>query len=260
MRVRLVSVVAPALVVAAYAGAQERPAQPPAQPNARPAAAAAPSAALDGTWSVVSIARGGRSLDGGDKLTVAIKGNVMTFNAAAGAAATGGPAPAGKDQLRAMRLSFGPNGTVRVTEADADGKFDAGLVRPGGVVGAGGANATAGTAPGVAGAAGAGAGNTQPGTTTAGTGDHHGAMAGVYVLTDEYLALSVYDTGIDSGTGRPAAGGAATPPAPDAVLPTSGVGTPPAAASVVPASGRISVILKRTGGAAQTNPAPGTGR
>ncbi|VTT97831.1 unnamed protein product [Gemmataceae bacterium] len=217
MRVRLVSIAVPAVLVAAYAGAQERPAPPAAQPDARPGAAADPNrpaaaATLDGTWSVVSIARGGRPLDGADKMTVAVKGNVLTFNAAAGAAATGGPAPAGKDQLRAMRLDFGPNGTVRVTEANADGKFDAGLVRPGGVAGAGGANATAGTAPGVAGAAGAGAGNTQPGTTTAGTGDHHGAMMGVYVLTPDYLALSVYDTGIDSGTGRPATGGAAPAP------------------------------------------------
>jgi uncharacterized protein (TIGR03067 family) len=122
----------------------DRPPQPGTQPGAGDKAAS-----LDGQWTVVSCAKDGAPVDKSDKLTVTIKGNEVTF--------AGGD---DKTQMRALRLDFGPNGTLRVTEAGTDGKFD--TTRPGG----------------------------QPAAQPGGS-DQKGPLTGVYVLTPDYLAVCV---------------------------------------------------------------------
>jgi hypothetical protein len=130
---------------------------------------------------------------------VTIKDNVVTFNGTGGA----------EKHMRSLRLDFGPAGMVRVAEANADGKFDAPATRPGDrpndrpAARPGGAGTNPGEAGGATPPGGAGAG--QPGGTgTGGTGTARaGGMTGVYVLTPDYLAVSVFDAPTVGSGGRP---------------------------------------------------------
>lgn len=266
MRARLVCVVIPPLLMAAFVGAQDRSAQPgqtgdrdrAGQPGG--AGTGGHATALDGTWTVVSAARDGKAVDGAGKLTVSIKNNVATF--------AGGAGGADKGQMRALRLDFGPQGTVRVSEANADGKFDGpggtgGTGTPGGDPKSGGT----GTPPAATGS--------QPGGTGAGIGAA-GLLRGVYVLTPDFLAISVFDTGTgsDAGTSTPGSGttpgggiksggSGTTQPGGTGTTTTQpgGTGTTPqAGTSAAGAAGgpqiqsRVSVILKRSGAAAGDAP------
>lgn len=125
---------------------------------------------LDGNWAVVAASRGGRAVDGADKMTVTIKGGVVTFE---------GTDP--KAGMRAVRLDAGANGTLRVAEAGADGKFGPGTVVNPDRAGVGGPGTN--TPPSQI-----GGGGTPPDRTSgAGSG-----MTGVYVQTGDYLAVSVF--------------------------------------------------------------------
>jgi hypothetical protein len=238
MRTRLFPALFVASLTAALVVAQERPGQPgqPGQPGKGGDKGGQPGTAtsLDGQWTVVSAARDGKAVDGTDKMTVTIKGNVVTFTAGVGGQAD--------KQMRALRLDFGPNGTVRVAEANADGKFADPGTRPGGDRPGGDKDRPGGERPGTAAQPG-GAG--QPGGTAA-TG---GTMTGVYVLTPDYLAVSVFDAGTGTRPGdRP---GADRPPAGAAGQPGTGAGQPGTGAAGADRGPQVkslvSVILKRTG-------------
>jgi hypothetical protein len=205
---------------------------------------------------VVSAARDGRGVDGADKMTVTIKGNVVTFDGGAGA-------PGGVKDMRALRLDFAPGGTVRVSEAGADGKFDT----PGGT-------GTGATRPGAGGTPPAGGTGTTPGAgDRAGTGagaGRAGALTGVYVMTPDYLAISVFDgaaTGPGSGTtpggtGTSITPGSSTTTPPAGTTPGTGTtprpGTTPGTGADRPGAGasagapqmrtHLSVVLRRAGG------------
>jgi hypothetical protein len=261
---RLLPVFGVAAISAALLMAQERPGQPGTQPGQGDktgdrAGQGGMAASIDGNWTVVNAARDGKAVDGADKMTVSIKGNVVTF--AGGAGGVGD-----KNQMRALRLDFGPQGTIRVAEAGADGKFGdtggTGKDRPG----AGGTAVppTGGTQPG--------AGAAQPGSAGGiGGADRHGTMSGVYVLTHDYLAISVFDVGTGTGTGgvRPGgAGGTGKDPQPGGAGGAGGTqpggtgaggtqpggvggtaGQPGATAGSPQLKTHVSVILKRSGGA-----------
>ena len=76
---------------------------------------------LDGTWTVVSAARDGKAVTGADKLSVTIKGNIVSFTGSGGA----------EKQMHPLVWNSVPN-TLRVSEANADGKFSDPGFRPGG--------------------------------------------------------------------------------------------------------------------------------
>lgn len=182
-------------------------AQPPGVPDRgaagdRPAdRAGAAGMMLDGTWTVVAIERQGRAVP--TVRTATLRNNVLTFDAAGGGASgtggdrggagtgtgTGGTGTGGAGvgatgtgALLPMRLEFGPTGTVRVMEMAG---------------GAGGAGGTGGAADRAGGAEAAGGGAS--------------GRTGVYVMTSDYLALSVLDTGTGSDlTAGGRAGGTGT--------------------------------------------------
>jgi len=240
MRTRLISLAVAALaaVTVLAAGQPDRPA-PGGQPDkgGRAGGAGDKTTSLDGEWMVVSAARDGTAVDGSDKMTVTIKGNVVTFGVADD-----------KSKLRALRLDFGPNGTVRVAEAGADGKF-------------GDSTGGTGTNPGDKGGTTppAGGKDTQPGGTGAqpgGTGaGAAGTMSGVYVCTPDFLAISVFTSGT-GGTGTNPGGAGARPPAGGTGAQPGGTGTQPGgtgAGATGTGAGpqmktHVSVILKRSGG------------
>lgn len=100
---------------------------------------------------------------------VTVRNNTVTFD--------------GKDKMKAMRISFMPNGMVRVTET--------------GAAGAGGTGVGTADRPG-----GTGTGTTdRPGAT----GSQADSKMGVYVLTGDYFAICLHDdnrgTGGAGGTG-----------------------------------------------------------
>jgi len=257
MNVRLAFFFIPAVFAAALVNAQERPGQPGERPGAgdRPGQAgdAGGTGSLDGTWTVVSAARDGKAVDGSDKITVTIKGGVVSFVGGAGA---GG---ADKGQMRSLRLNFGPRGIVHVSEANADGKFDAS-----GDTGSG-ANPGKGTQPGGQPAAG-GTGN-QPGGAGAGA-TNRGTMHGVYVMTPDFLAISVFDSDMGAGgtgttPGTRPGGTGTTPGAGGTTQP--GTSTPGAAGTAGGLSGpqmksHVSVVLKRSGAAGGTGNPGGAGK
>ena len=97
MRARLIAILLTAAFPAVLLLAQERPGQPggTGQPGS---AAGTATGSVDGTWTVVSAARDGKAVDGADKMTVTIKGNVVTFASGAGSGVTpagGTPGAAG---------------------------------------------------------------------------------------------------------------------------------------------------------------------
>ncbi|MBA4064393.1 MAG: hypothetical protein C0501_11900 [Isosphaera sp.] len=179
---------------------------------------ASPSAPFDGNWTVVAAEMNGQPVAEAKNLSVTVRDNVVTFTGAGGA--TG--ATPGK--MKALRLSFGPNSTVRVTEAGADGKFggsgDDKGTRPGTgtTPPAGGTEKEKGTGTQPGGTAGSA---TQPGGT-AGGATSHGTKSGVYILTQDYLALSVHED--SAGGTRP---GGADPETRPGGQPGTGT-TPPA--------------------------------
>jgi len=63
---------------------------------------------LDGTWTVLCLEKDGQPVPDAKHMTVTIKNNVCTF--------AGGDE---KHAQKAMRIEFGQNGTVRLTEQDA---------------------------------------------------------------------------------------------------------------------------------------------
>jgi len=251
MHKSLFSVVAVALFAATVIGANQPDRTASAdQPDRTKAGATADKAAsVDGEWTVVSVSRDGSAVDGADKMTVTIKGNVVTFASMAGG-------DNDKSKMRALRLDFGPQGTLRVAEAGADGKF-----------GTGGPGST-GTTPGGTGstpggrdtpAAGTG---TQPGGTSTQPGSLRagGSLSGVYVMTPDFLAVSVFTPGTGTGgSGRPGGTGTA-PGGRNDTPPPGGTGTQPGGAGTQPGGSgagattagpqmktHLSVILKRSG-------------
>ena len=259
MRVRVIPVLAVTLFAALLASAQERP----TQPDRRPGAGGQPGigvdkagmTSLDGSWTVVSAARDGKAVTGADKLSVTIKGNIVSFTGSGGA----------EKQMHPLRLEFGPRNTLRVSEANADGKFSDPGSRPGG--NRPGADRPPGDRP-VTQTNGTGA--TQPGRS--GT-DLTMGLTGVYVLTPDYLAVSVFDgntmgrdgirPGADRPGGRPGTrpGGTGTNPGGSGTAPggtSSGV-QPGGVGGALPRgtlssegaqlNTHLSVILKRNGGA-----------
>lgn len=104
---------------------------------------------LDGSWTVLCFEKDGQAVPQAKKTAVTIKDNVATFT------------PAGEDQKqKSMKLAFGPQATIRVTELDA--------------------------------------------TSTAPAADQK-ATGGVYVLTNEFLAICLHDEAAGSGARTDAA-------------------------------------------------------
>jgi len=290
MKKRLVPIVAATLFAAVLVSAQEVQPTQRDRPNRQPPTGSQPGlgtdndkgglstmTALDGNWTVVSAARNGNTIDGADKLNVTIKGNVVSFTGSGGA----------EKQMRALRLDFGPHGMLRVHEANADGTFDRPGARP------------VGDRPGdrPLGRPVEPPGRERPAGRPADTGippvgrsttDMAMGMTGVYVLTPDYLAVSVYDAnrigrdgtrpGLDRPGDRPGARPGDRPGAQPGTRPggtgtnPGGTGTQPGAGSSTQPSGtgiggtgagqpggtlrtegpemntHISVILKRNGG------------
>lgn len=222
-----------------------QPAQPgqpirPDQPGAIPRAGAM-AQSLDGDWQVLALEKDGRAVEGANTLTVSVRNNVVTFS--------GGEE---RNRPQAMRIEFGPNGTVRLTEQGAGDRPGAGAGdRPGGL----------GERP------------------AAGSPTASGAKTGVYIMAGDYLAVSLHDRagaipgarpgGLDAparpavppaGTPPGAAPPAGTPPgaglpgaAPPATTPGAGTGF---AAALPTEKATFCVVLKRSG-AARTPGAPG---
>lgn len=223
MHKNLFTAVVAALFAATVIGASQ-PDRPGSadQPDRTNAATADKAASADGEWTVVSASRDGSAVDGADKLTVTIKGNVVTFASMAGG-------DSDKSKMRALQLDFGPQGTLRVAEAGADGKFGTGGT--GGTVTPGGT----GTQPDGRGAA--------------------GSLRGVYVMTPDFLALSVFTPGKGAGTGGSGGPGGtgSAPRGRDDTSPAGGTGTQPGGTgSAATTAGprmktHLSVILKRSG-------------
>lgn len=183
--------------------------QPPTLGGVAQPAAPAAGPALDGNWTVVVLEKNGKAVqDAAKNMTVSIRGNVVTFNKTVGAAA---------GEAMALRVEFGRNGTVRVSEGATDNKFGA-------------------TQPAV-----------PPGTTPGSTGPDPGVRTGVYVLTQDYLAVCVHDTTTGAA---PVTATGAQPPQPGG---TSGVGD-----GRLPAHrSYVTVILRREEG---SRPRTGPGR
>ena len=129
-------------------------------------------ASFDGNWTVLSYEKDGKPMTDAKDAKVTIKDNTATFTAAAGA---------NKGEMKAMRFTFGPNATIQVAEANADGKFDTSAPEPAG----------------------------------AGRPAAAGMKSGVYVLTNDYLAVCIHSDSARAGAGgtgdvRPAGGAAGT--------------------------------------------------
>jgi hypothetical protein len=135
---------------------------------------------IDGDWTIMCLEKDGQPVPNAKNITVHIQNNVATFKCPEGTA--------DKDKVRSMRIRFGHHGTVHVTEANADGKFEQAET--------GGAGAATAAPP---------AGNAGGGTA----GEHHGAKTGVYVLTHDYFALCVHHPMHAAAGGAGGAGGAA---------------------------------------------------
>jgi len=165
------------------------PAQQPAQPGqsstpqAQGQSGSSPPMSIDGNWKVLCLEKNGQPVADAKDVTVSIKDNVVTFTSPASTAE--------KDRMKAMRLDFAAGGKIRVTEANADGKFSN--------TGTGGNNTSGNTGNNSGNNTGNNAGNN---TSSGG----HGAKTGVYVLAKDYLAVCIHDEGGREGG---AAGGAA---------------------------------------------------
>jgi len=259
MHKSLLSAVLVVLFAAAVIGASQpdRPASADQPDRTKAGATADKAASVDGEWTVVSASRDGSAVDGADKMTVTIKGSVVTFASMAG----GGN---DKSKMRALRLDFGPQGTLRVAEAGADGKFGTGGTGGTGTPGGTGTNPGGRDTPPAAGT------GTQPGGTGTQPGGlgTAGSLSGVYVMTPDFLAVSVFTPGTGTGTGgsgRPGGTGS-TPGGQNDTPPTGGTGTQPGGAGTQPGgtgSGattagpqmktHLGVILRR-GGSGGTRP------
>lgn len=176
-----------ALLTAALAASQAPGGSAP-QPGRDAGAAGARSAAgsiPDGTWMVVSMERDGRAVDA-KNMTVTARDGVLSF--------TGGDTAGGL--MRSMRLELAPAGVVRISD---------------GATGAGGAGRGTGSGTGgTGGTSGSGTGGSDRGAGAAGAA---GARTGVYVMTHDYVALSIPDaggTGAGAGRGSGGAGGTGT--------------------------------------------------
>lgn len=219
------------------------PGQPPqpGQPGAIPRAGAA-AQSLDGDWQVIALEKDGRPVDGAATFTVSVRNNVVTFS--------GGEE---RNRPHAMRVEFGPNGTIRMTEQGAGD-------RPG-------------AAPGERPAAGERPGGAPPGERPAAGSPTAGAKTGVYIMAGDYLAVSLHDRAAGTTPGarpggleptRPGAPPAGTPPGapptgtqPGATPPATGTAGTGFSAALPSEKASFSVILKRSG-AGRTPGAPGS--
>lgn len=229
-------------------GAAAPPAQAPAPVTTRAPAAVSP---LDGTWSVITFERGGQAVPGAAGGTATIVDNTLTFDAAAptggrttGTAPDTGTGPTSRasssgttvgTSLRPLRLDLAPMGIARVTELDTAPPARAG---------------TADRAP-------------------AGRRANGSARSGVYVMTRDFLAVSIPD---QSTGGTPTTGGTPVAPVPGATDPAgggTGIGTPGAGGTTGASSSGITtppppnymtLVLQRTTVGAATAPRTGTGR
>jgi hypothetical protein len=194
---------------------------------------------LDGDWQVLAIEKNGQAVAGASDFKVSVRNNVVTFS--------GGEE---RNRPQAMRIEFGANGQVRLTEQGA---------APGAQPGAAPGERPAGAPPGERPAAGS------PAAT--------GAKTGVYIMAGDYLAVALHDAATAPGArpggldvpGRPAAPPAGTPPGTTppagtqpgagrpATLPGAGTGF---SAALPTEKADLCIILKRTG-AGRTPGSPG---
>jgi len=78
------------------------------------------TASIEGNWTVVAAEKNGQPSEDCKHLIVNIKDNMVTFSPAPGAPAD----ILNKAKMQPMKVMFGPNGTLKATETNADGKFD----------------------------------------------------------------------------------------------------------------------------------------
>jgi hypothetical protein len=187
-----------ALLIAALIA--QDPTRPAPRPSDRDAAAGRPT--VEGTWTVIAFERNGSPVDGAPSRTATVRGNMLSFSAGK-SETTKETSPDGT--FSALRLEFGPRGAIRVTEL------------------AGGAAATDPKADRPASDA------TAPGASE--------ARGGVYVLSRDYLVISVQENrgGTGVGAGRPAVG-----PAPERKTATDPAAVGPEMRSY------LTLILKRS--------------
>lgn len=179
--------------------------QPPAPPADRQPQDRAASAdkSLDGQWTIVCLEKNGQPMPEAKNMTVKCEGNTITCSA--------------KDGKPAMTLkvTFGQNGTIKVTELNATG-----------------------TQPAEAG---------KPADTAGRDSAAMGTKSGVYVMTSEYLAVCIHDDA-RGASDRSGGRGADATPAVDGGRP--GVDREVAANGGNPtAKSYCSIVLKRDGSA-----------
>ena len=168
------------LLLAGFVVTDDTKAPPAGAADRNPAA----NASLDGNWTVICLEKNGQPVAEAKNATVMVKGNTATFKKQDGSAGT---------EMKALRFDFGREGKLYVTEANADGKFErvgADAPRPDG------------TAPPAAG-----------GTDNRAGARADGSKEGIYVLTQDYLAVCIHDQGARTGPagtgGQPGGAGAA---------------------------------------------------
>ena len=179
-----------ALLLAAVLGGQDPTTRPATGAGDRGRDAAGP-VTLDGSWAVVAYERDGSAVDGASSRTVTVRGNTMSFGTGRSGTGAGPDAGGGADAaFGTFRMEFGPRGTIRVTELGP---------------GAAGGTGTGGTGTGK----GAGTGRTETGAGTA-AGADTGIRTGVYVMSRDFIAITLHEDrggpGTGTGTSRPLTG------------------------------------------------------
>ena len=186
--------------------APQPPAAPPAgtQPQDRGADKAGQmDKALDGQWTIVCLEKNGQPMPEAKNMTVKCEGNTITCSA--------------KDGKPAMTLKvvFGQNGTIKVTEQTASGTQPAEVGKPAD---------TAGRDPAAM-----------------------GTKSGVYVMTSDYLAVCIHDDARGASDRNGGRGAEATPAVVGGRTGAEGEGA--ANGSNPTTKSYCSIVLKRDGAA-----------
>jgi hypothetical protein len=141
-----------AIILAALLSADDKAGQPAA-------AGGRPGDLIDGTWTVLSVEKNGQPVPGAKNMTVHVKDNIVTFDSRGGEADKDNKGDNGnKGQMPGMRVSFGPNGTILVAEANGDGVIESPGARP-----------------------------------PVGGRSHGSVKTGVYILSHDYMAICIHD-------------------------------------------------------------------
>jgi len=77
---------------------------------------------LDGTWTVVSCEKNGQAMTDAKRMTCSIRNNTVTF--ATDKTGSNNSSNNSSGDMKTMKLEFGPQATIRVTELDARGSSD----------------------------------------------------------------------------------------------------------------------------------------